>query len=52
MKFKCCSCGAILSIKKILNEKYDYKKVIVKDVFNCPVCGDMMLYKPNIKRGG
>ena len=48
MKFKCMTCKAILSIKWRY-VKNTYKAAIKQDVFDCPNCGDPMIYKPNNK---
>ena len=50
MKFQCIKCNAILSIKYIYMRDWTYKSVLKEDVFNCPNCQDMMIYKPNILR--
>ena len=44
MKYKCITCKSIIIISA-------YKKSFKNETYNCPVCGDMMLYKPNKKRG-
>ena len=43
MKYQCVICKNILIVTT-------YKKQYKTETYNCPVCGDMMIYKPNKKR--
>ena len=42
MKYQCVFCKSIIIITA-------YKKVFKNESYVCPLCGDMMLYKPNKK---
>jgi len=43
MKYQCVICKSIIIVSA-------YKKSFKNETFNCPVCGDMMIYKPNKKK--
>ena len=40
MKYKCVTCRTIIIITA-------YNKSFKNESYSCPLCGDMMLYKPN-----
>ena len=44
MKYQCVICKSIIIVSA-------YKKSFKNETYNCPVCGDMMIYKPNKKKG-
>jgi len=49
MRFECVhkSCKSVLYSVKRMNKEWEYMEVIEKDVFVCPCCQDIMVYKPS-----